>query len=70
MTKPVTFTQADVRRAIAGARKAGLKVTGISLETGLILVEDSGGAGVAPTGGGRQADLPPENAPEWGQVET
>jgi hypothetical protein len=39
MTKPLPFTQASLKRAIAAARAAGLRVTGIRPD-GTVLVED------------------------------
>jgi len=39
MTKPLPFTQASVRRAIAAARTAGLRVLGIGPD-GTVHVED------------------------------
>jgi hypothetical protein len=40
MTKPVSFTQASLTRAINSARKAGLHVTGITAD-GTVLVSDT-----------------------------
>lgn len=39
MTKPVPFTQAGLKRAIAAARRSGLRVTGIRPD-GTLLVDD------------------------------
>ena len=39
MTRPLPFTQASVRRAIAAAQKGGLRVTGIKPD-GTIIVEN------------------------------
>lgn len=40
MTRPLTFTKASVRRAIAAAQAAGLRVTGIGPD-GTVLTEDN-----------------------------
>lgn len=43
MTKPLRFTQASVKRAVDGARKAGLRVGCVAVKPdGTILVHDSG----------------------------
>jgi hypothetical protein len=43
MTKPLGFTQATVRRAVEGARKAGLRVAGVSVKPdGTITIHDTG----------------------------
>lgn len=62
MTRAVAFTQASIGRAVKAARKAGLRVTGISA-TGTVLVTDAG-APMAP------ADDPGQTAPpsKWGTV--
>lgn len=39
MTRPLSFTEASVRRAVRAARKVGLRVTGIRPD-GTIAVED------------------------------
>jgi len=39
MTRAIPFTQATLRRAIAAARKAGLRVVGIRPD-GTVIVED------------------------------
>ncbi len=46
MTRAVPFTQASMRRAIAAARKEGLRVTGIRPD-GTLVVSDADNAGVA-----------------------
>lgn len=43
MTKPLRFTQASVKRAVDGARKAGLRVGAVAVKPdGTILVHDTG----------------------------
>lgn len=55
MTKRLPFTKAKVRRAVDGARKAGLRVTGVSVAPdGTITVHDAE-APVAP------AENPPQD---------
>lgn len=39
MTRPLPFTQASIQRAIAAARKAGMRVTGIRMD-GTVVLED------------------------------
>jgi hypothetical protein len=46
-----TFTEADVRRGVAAARKSGLKVRGIEFKMTLLVEDDDG---VAPK---RESDL-------------
>lgn len=56
MTRALPFTQASLRRAIAAARKAGLRVAGIRPDGTLILSDepcasaDDGLARLAPDG--------------------
>jgi hypothetical protein len=40
MTSALSFTQASINRAVKAARKAGLRVTGISA-SGTVLVQDA-----------------------------
>ena len=39
MTRPVTFTQASINRAVKAARRAGLTVTGVTAD-GTVLVRN------------------------------
>jgi hypothetical protein len=39
MTRPLPFTEAGLRRAIAAARKSGLRVTGIRPDGTLIVID-------------------------------
>jgi hypothetical protein len=39
LTRPVTFTQASINRAVKAARRSGLRVTGISAD-GVVLVQE------------------------------
>lgn len=57
MARAVSFTQAKVERAVRAARKVGLRVVGISLSDGVLLVKD-GGAPIAPEGDEGQDDGP------------
>jgi len=68
MTRPLPFTEASIRRAVNGARKAGLRVIGIRAD-GTIIVQD---------GDDDLADLvasspPPQTEPlyfKWEDAET
>lgn len=69
MTKALPFTEASIRRAVNGARSAGLRVAGVEIKPdGTVVVLSGDGAGSA---------LPPppalgENAPKsskWEDVE-
>lgn len=40
MTKAIPFTQASINRAVQGARKAGLRVTGIRPDGTVMTVDD------------------------------
>lgn len=49
MTRPLGFTQASVRRAVHGARKAGLRVGCVAVKPdGTILVHDTGESAPPP----------------------
>lgn len=43
MTKAMPFTEATIRRAVSGARKAGLRVVAIRAD-GTVIVHDGDGA--------------------------
>lgn len=64
MTRPLPFTQASLRRAIAAARKEGLRIAGIRPDGTLIL----GDGAEAPL-----ADIGPDGQPlapsKWEDVE-
>lgn len=60
--KPLPFTQASLKRAIAAARHAGLCVTGIRPD-GTLIVQD-GEAPVAPLDPQAQSD----RASRWAEV--
>jgi hypothetical protein len=47
MSRPVTFTQASLRRAIAAAQSAGLKVIGIRAD-GTVMVSEAVEDGATP----------------------
>ncbi len=53
MSKPLPFTQAKVKRAIAAAKASGLRVTGIRPD-GTVEVDD-GTAPIVPEGAERQS---------------
>ena len=61
MTKPLPFTKAAIKRAVAGAREAGLRVTAISLIDGKVIVDDGQG-GVAPPPVVTQTEGAPDDA--------
>lgn len=42
MSRPIPFTQAGLKRAIEGARKAGLRIKGIKPD-GTLIVDDGDG---------------------------
>jgi hypothetical protein len=64
MTRTVPFTQASIGRAVKAARKAGLRVTGISA-TGTVFVQEFD-AQIAPQDNPGQ-DSPPS---KWNDIQT
>ena len=69
MTKALPFTKASIKRAVAGAREAGLRVTAISLVDGRLIVADTG-AELAPDLMVTQNALPAPTDDVWGDVGT
>lgn len=67
MTKPLSFTQAGLKRAILAARSSGLRVTGIKPD-GTLIVDDGGNSpGIVPGDiGAAHGDAPSD---QWGEVE-
>lgn len=55
MSGRTTFTQAKIERAVKGAKKAGLRVVGIRVADGVVLVQD-GDAPIAPFEAERQTE--------------
>lgn len=64
MTRALPFTQASVTRAVKAARRAGLRVTGISA-AGTVLVAE-GPEPLAPPDDPGQTAPPPS---KWGNVQ-
>lgn len=48
MKRPVTFTQAQVRRAVKGAESAGLRVVGVTVRPDGSIRVETGDNAVAP----------------------
>jgi hypothetical protein len=72
MTKPLPFTEASIRRAVTGARKAGLRVTAFEVRPdGTVVVRsvDDSQPGIAQPRLSSEAEIPSQEAPEWGDVE-
>ena len=63
MTRALPFTQASINRAVKAARKAGLRVTGISAN-GTVLVQEGDEPLVIPPG--MEQTRPPS---KWGNVQ-
>lgn len=66
MTKPLPFTQAHIRRAIAAAQKAGLRVVGIG-SNGTVIVD--GGENPLPLILGRPTNGQAQAPSRWEDVE-
>lgn len=67
MTKPLRFTQASLRRAIAAAKASGLRVTGIAPDGTVLVCSGENQPDLVPAG--QVADQNAEAADCWGQVE-
>ncbi|MBI1202584.1 MAG: hypothetical protein GC182_08740 [Rhodopseudomonas sp.] len=68
MTRALPFTKASIRRAVEGARQAGLTVIGIAAD-GTVLTEDSAANGLAT--GTRRAHTTaiPADSPVWNDLQ-
>ncbi len=64
MTRALAYTQASVRRRIEAARKAGLRVTGITAD-GTILTVDNAETVLAPATG----QMPDKAPSKWEDVQ-
>jgi len=62
MTKPLPFTQASIRRAVLGARSAGLRVTGIRPDGTVMVDEGEGPVDLSPPVAPNQASSRWEDA--------
>jgi hypothetical protein len=65
MTKKLPATEAMLRRAISAARKEGLRVVGIRISDGTVLVDED----VARSAPDQETDAPAPDAKVWGLVE-
>jgi len=66
MTRALPFTEASLRRAIAAARKSGLRVTGIRPDGTLIVID---GDNLQDEVVGLAPDWQPKSASKWEDVE-
>ena len=67
MTKALSFTQASLRRAIAAAKAAGLRVTGIRPDGTLLVNDGDNAAALVPADGtGAHDDATSDH---WGDLE-
>ena len=66
MTRALPFTEASLRRAIAAARKSGLRVTGIRSDGTLTVID---GDNLQDEVVGLAADWQPTSASKWEDVE-
>ncbi len=64
MTRPVAFTQASINRAVKAARRAGLRVIGITA-AGVVLVQD----GDFPVALPNHLDDSPSPLDKWGDIQ-
>ncbi len=66
MTKALPFTKAGLKRAIAAAREAGMRVTGIRPDGTLMVIDDD--PTLAPSSPTRDNPFPANNDDVWSQV--
>ncbi len=66
MTKPLPFSKASLKRRIAAAREAGLRVVGIAAD-GTVRVDESGFAPTARMG--QSENAPHAGFDQWGDVQ-
>jgi hypothetical protein len=67
VTKPLSFTQASLKRAILAAHQCGLRVTGIRPDGTLLL--DGAARTLATAGVVTHNRNTPADADEWGDIE-
>ena len=65
MTKPLPFTQHSLQRAIAAARKSGLRITGICPD-GTVMVEDGHAGSVVRAAASSENAIPMDQEDVWG----
>ena len=61
--RSIPFTQASINRAVKAARRAGLRVTGISAASGIVLVQEPDEPMAIPN------DLDENQRSKWDDVE-